>query len=142
MTAKWIEEADRKTSCNKCGEPIKIGQRFYWLRRGTYYCELCGSEVEMDGPEVGKNEAGALGELSSMPAEAAEGALGVLLLDQARRIDGGDVADRDYPAMVQQYRQTLLQLRDQFPPAPEEDDTTKKRKARERRLLMGGELTE
>lgn len=140
--AKWIEEADRKTSCSRCKARIEVGQRFYYARRGTYYCELCGSVAEHDEPEVGAIESGVLKDLDTMPEEAAEGTIAQLALHNARKIDNGDVADRDIAPLYKELRQMIIQLKDQYPPEPEDDDTTKKRKARERRLLMGGELHE
>ena len=139
---KWIEEADRKTSCSKCKARIEVGQRFYYARRGTYYCELCGSVAEHEEPEVGGVESGVLTEFAKMPEEAAYGLIAQLMLTTAKRIDSGEVADRDIAPLLKEARTQMLQLKDQYPPEPEDDDTAKKRKARERRLLMEGDLDE
>lgn len=136
MAAKWIESADRKTSCARCKALIEVGQRFYFLRRGTYLCELCGSIAEHEQPEVGEVESGVLKDLDELPDEAAERTLAKLMLHTARRIDNGDVADRDIASLLKELRQMSSQLKLDFPPEPEEDDTEKSRKRRERMLMM------
>jgi len=136
VAAKWIESADRKTSCARCKALIEVGQRFYFLRRGTYLCELCGSIAEHEQPEVGEVESGVLKDLDELPDEAAERTLAKLMLHTARRIDNGDVADRDIASLLKELRQMSSQLKLDFPPEPEEDDTEKSRKRRERMLMM------
>lgn len=142
MAAKWIEESERKGSCSRCHASWDVGTRFYWLRRGTYLCELCGSIAEHEEPEIGDTESGVLKELEQMPPEASDGALAKLMLGLARRIDTGDVADRDYGSLVKELRTMVIQIRDQYPAEPEDDETERTRKRREQRLLMGGELSE
>lgn len=142
MAAKWIEESEHKTSCSRCKARIEVGQRFYWLRRGTYMCELCGSLAEHEEPEIGKYESGVLKDLDELPPEASERTIAQLMLGTARRLDSGDVADRDMAGLVKELRSLLVQLMDLFPAEPEDDDTTTARKRRERRLLMGGELSD
>lgn len=137
---KWIEEADRKTSCKRCNARIEVGERFYWQRKGTYLCELCGSMAEHEEPEVGEVEAGVLEDLKQLPPEAGDRTIAKLMIKTARLIDSGEVADRDIAPLLKESRTQLVQLKDQFPPEPEDDETEKKRKRREKRLLMGGEL--
>lgn len=136
MPAKWIEESNRKDSCARCHAVIEQGQRIYWLRRGTVLCELCGSIAEHEQPEIGEVESGVLKDLGRLPDEAAEGTLAKLMLHTARRIDHGDVADRDIASLLKELRQMASQLKLDFPPEPEEDDTEKSRKRRERMLMM------
>jgi hypothetical protein len=138
MAARWIESADRLTSCARCHARIEIGQRFYYLRRGTYLCEMDGSLAEHEEPEVGQVESGVLEDLDRLPEEASKGTIAQLMLKTARLIDSGEVADRDIAPLLKESRTQLAQLRDQFPPAEEDDDTEKKRKRRERLLLMDG----
>lgn len=142
MAAKWIEESERKSSCSRCKQIIEVGQRFYWLRRGTYLCELCGSIAEHEEPEIGEHESGVLEDLKQMPPEAADRTVAKLMLGLAKRLDNGDVADRDYASLVKELRTMVIQLQQQFPSEPEDDDTERTRKRRETRLLMGGDLIE
>lgn len=136
MTAKWIENADRSTSCSRCHAQILIGSRFYYLRRGTYLCELCGSLAEHEQPEIGYVESGVLKDLDVLPPEAAERTLAKMMISMARRIDNGDVADRDIAPITKEIRQMYAQLKLDFPPEPEEDDTEKSRRRREQMLMM------
>lgn len=140
MAAKWIDAAERNTSCQRCHAPITVGQRFYWLRRGTYLCELCGLMAEHEEPEVGEVEAGVLEDLKALPDEAAERAIAKLALNNARRIDNGDVADRDIAPLYKELRQMISQLKLDYPPEPEDDATEKSRKRRERMLMIDGEV--
>lgn len=142
MTAKWIEESERKGSCSRCKVILEVGQRIYWLRRGTVLCELCGSIAEHEEPEVGEIESGVLEDLKQMPPEAADRSIARLMISMARRIDCGDVADRDVAPLVKELRTMLIQLMDIYPAEPEDDETEQARKRREKRLLMGGELSE
>ena len=142
MPARWIENAERNTSCYRCHSQILAGQRFYFLRRSTYLCELCGSLAEHEQPEVGEHESGVLKDLAALPEEASERTLAKALIGLARRLDSGDPADRDYPAMVKELRQLLSQLKLDYPPEPEDDNTEKSRKRRARLLMMDGELYE
>lgn len=135
---RWIEEANKLTSCARCHARIEIGKRFYYLRRGTYLCEMDGSLAEHEEPEVGEVESGVLEDLDQLPDEASARTLAKTLLKTARLIDSGEVADRDIAPLILQLRTTLKQLQDQFPPAQEDDDTEKKRKRREKLLLMDG----
>lgn len=136
MASKWIDEAERNTQCQRCRAQILIGQRFYYLRRGVYLCELCGSVAEHEEPEIGDIEAGVLKDLSSLPPAASEGTIAQMMLSMARRIDLGDVADRDVAPITKEIRQMYMQLKLDFPPEPDEDDTEKSRKRRERMLMM------
>jgi len=136
VAAKWIEAADKKTSCSRCHAVIDVGQRFYYLRRGTYLCELCGSIAEHEEPEVGEVESGVLEDLKQIPPEASDRTLAKMMLSMARRIDNGDVADRDIAAITKEIRQMYSQLKLDYPPEPEEDDTEKSRKRRERMIMM------
>lgn len=136
MGAKWIENAERNTSCARCHAQITVGQRFYYLKRGTYLCELCGSIAEHEVPEVGEVESGVLKDLDDLPPEAAERALAKLALNNARRVDHGEVADRDIAPLYKELRQMMAQLKLDFPPKPEEDDTEKSRRRREQMLMM------
>jgi len=77
-----------------------------------------------------------LKDLDELPGEAAERTLAKLMLHTARRIDNGDVADRDIASLLKELRQMSSQLKLDFPPEPEEDDTEKSRKRRERMLMM------
>lgn len=135
--SKWIEEAERKTSCARCQARIEVGQRFYWLRRGTNLCELCGSIAEHEEPEVGEIESGVLEDLKQLPPEASDRTIAKLMLSTAKKIDNGDVADRDVAPLIKELRTLLVQLKDQFPPEPEDDETERARKRRERRLVIG-----
>lgn len=139
---KWIEEAERKLTCARCHARVEEGQRFWYARKGVYYCELCGSIAEHEEPEVGEHESGVLEDLKQLPPEAADRTLAKTMLMLARRIDSGDVADRDYPAMIQQLRQLLGQLKLDYPPEPEDDDTEKSRKKREAYLRATGDFEE
>jgi hypothetical protein len=136
---KWIESADRNTSCSRCHAQIAIGQRFYYLRRGTYLCELDGS-MEPEVPEVGEVEAGVLADLAALPPEASERAIAKLALHNARRIDNGDVADRDIAPLYKELRQMISQLKLDYPPTPEDDTTETSRKRRARLLMLDGEM--
>jgi recombinational DNA repair protein (RecF pathway) len=140
--ARWIEQADRLTSCARCHARIEVGQRFYYLRRGTYLCEMDGSLAEHEVPEVGEVESGVLEDLDLLPPEASKRTLAKLLIKTARLIDSGEVADRDVAPLILQQRATLKQLQDDFPPAQEDDDTEKTRKRIEKLLLLDGELSE
>lgn len=142
MAAKWIEESERKGQCSRCKAVWEAGQRFYWLRRGTYLCELCGSIAEHEEPEIGEIESGVLEDLKQMPPEASDRSIARLMISMARRIDNGDVADRDVAPLVKELRTMLIQLRDMYPAEPEDDDTERARKRREQRLLMGGDLSD
>lgn len=136
MTAKWIEHSEHNGSCSRCRAQTLVGQRIYWLRRGTVLCELCGSLAEHEEPETGKIESGVLKDLSSLPAEASEGTIAQMMLSMARRIDNGDVADRDVAPITKEIRQMYTQLKLDYPPEPEEDDTEKTRRRREQMLMM------
>lgn len=136
MTAKWIDHSERNDTCSRCHSPTQVGQRIYWLRRGTILCELCGSMAEHEEPEVGAVESGVQSDLDKLPPEAAESAVAQIALNNARRIDNGDVADRDIASLYKELRQAITQLRLDFPPKPEEDDTEKSRRRRERMLMM------
>jgi len=138
--SRWIEQADRLTSCARCHARIEIGQRFYYLRRGTYLCEMDGSIAEHEEPEVGEVESGVLEDLDQLPPEASRRTLAKTMIKTARLIDSGEVADRDIAPLILQLRTTLRQLQDQFPPAQEDDETEKARKRRERMLLLDGDL--
>lgn len=138
----WYEEASRKSQCVRCHQIVEIGQRIYQVRRGTYMCELCGSMAEHEEPEIGDTESGVLEELKQMPPEASDRTLSKLMIATARRLDSGDVADRDYAGLVKELRTMVVQLQQQFPAEPEDDDTERTRKRRETRLLMGGDLIE
>lgn len=140
MAAKWIESAERNTSCSRCHAQIVIGQRFYYQRRGTYLCELCGSLAEHEVPEVGEIEAGVLADLAGLPPEASERTIAKLALHNARRIDSGDVSDRDIAPLDKELRQMVAQLKLDFPPEPEDDATETSRKRRARLLMMDGEM--
>jgi len=142
MAARWIEEAERGLSCARCHARVEVGQRFYYLRKGTYLCELCGSVAEHEEPEVGEVESGVLEDLKQLPPEAADRTLARMMVVTAQRIDNGDVADRDIAPLLKEIRQMLSQLKDDYPPEPEDDDTEEKRKRRQQRLLMDGELYE
>lgn len=134
---KWIEEADRKTSCSRCHAVIDVGQRFYYQRKGKYLCELDGSLAEHEEPEVGDIEAGVIEDLKQLPPEAADRTLAKLMLATAKKIDNGDVADRDVAPLIKELRTLLVQLKDAFPAEPEDDETEAKRKRREARLVRG-----
>jgi len=136
VAAKWIDAAERKTQCSRCKAIIEIGQRFYYLRRGVYLCELCGSLAEHEEPEIGKIEGGVLKDLEALPDEASEGTIAQMMLSMARRIDYGDVADRDVAPITKEIRQMYTQLKLDYPPKPEEDDTEKTRRRREKMLMM------
>jgi hypothetical protein len=138
--AKWIESADRVTSCARCKARIEIGQRFYYLRRGTYLCEMDGSIAEHDEPEIGSIESGVMEDLSALPEDASKGTIAQMMIAMARRIDNGDVADRDVAPITKEIRQMHSQLKLDFPPEPEDDETEKRRKRRERLLMIDGEL--
>jgi hypothetical protein len=140
--SRWIESADRLTSCARCHARIEVGQRFYYLRRGTYLCEMDGSIAEHEVPEVGEVESGVLEDLDLLPEEASRRTLAKSMIKTARLIDSNEVADRDIAPLLLQLRATLKQLQDDFPPAQEDDDTEKARKRRERLLLRDGELSE
>jgi hypothetical protein len=140
MAARWIEEAERKTSCARCKARIEIGQRFYYLRKGTHLCELCGSVAEHEEPEVGEVESGVLEDLKQLPPEASDRTIARMMVVTAKRIDNGDVADRDIAPLLKEIRQMLSQLKDDYPAEPDDDDTEDRRKRRQRRLLMDGEL--
>lgn len=140
--AKWIESSERKTSCARCHAVIEVGQRFYWQRKGTYLCELDGSIAEHEEPVIGDYESGVLEDLKQLPPEAADRTIAKLMLGVARRMDGGDVADRDLPPMVLQLRAMLTQVKDLYPAEPEDDDTEKARKRRESRLMRDGNWDE
>lgn len=140
MAARWIEEAERKTSCARCKARVEIGQRFYYLRKGTHLCELCGSVAEHEEPEVGEVESGVLEDLKQLPPEASDRTIAKMMIVTAQRIDNGDVADRDIAPLLKEIRQMLGQMRDDYPAEPEDDDTEAKRKRRQQRLLMDGEL--
>lgn len=142
MPAKWIEESSRNDSCARCHVRVEAGQRIYWLRRGTVLCELCGSVAEHEQPQTGELESGVLAELAVLPPEASERVMAKLALDNARRIDNGDVADRDVAALYKELRQSVAQLKLDYPPEPEDDETEKSRKRRARLLMMDGELYE
>lgn len=137
MPAKWIEHSERPGACSRCSTPTTIGQRIYWLRRGTILCELCGSLAEHEQPEIGEHEAGVLADLDDLPPEAKERTLAKTMIGVARRLDSSDVADRDYPSMVKELRQLLTQIKLEFPPVPEEDDTARARRRREQMLMQG-----
>lgn len=136
MPAKWIEHSEHNGSCSRCHTATTVGQRIYWLRRGTVLCELCGSIAEHEQPEVGEVESGVLKDLDALPPEAAERTLAKLALNNARRIDNGDVADRDIAPLYKELRQMVAQLKLDYPPRPEEDDTEKSRRRREQMLMM------
>lgn len=136
MASKWIDNAERKTQCSRCHAVIDIGQRFYYLRRGTYLCELCGSLAEHEEPEVGKIESGVLEDLKALPPEASDRTIAQMMLSMARRIDNGDVADRDVAPITKEIRQMYAQLKLDYPPEPEEDETERTRRRRERILMM------
>jgi hypothetical protein len=140
--ARWIEEANKKTSCARCHAVIEVGQRFYYLRRGTYLCEMDGSMAEHEEPEVGEVESGVLEDLDKLPGEAANGTIAKLMLKTARLIDSGEVADRDIAPLLKESRTQLAQLQILYPPAQEDDDTQKSRKRREQMLMLDGELYE
>jgi hypothetical protein len=110
------------------------------VRRGTYLCELDGSVAEHEEPEIGEVESGVLEDLKALPDEASERAVAKLALNNARRIDSGDVADRDIAPLYKELRQMIAQLRLDFPPIAEDDETAKRRKRRERLLMMDGDL--
>lgn len=137
MSSKWIEESEYKSSCCRCHQVIEQGQRIYWVRSGTVMCELCGSIAEHEEPEVGDVEGGVLKNLDSLPVEAGEGVIAKMMIFTARRIDSGDVADRDVTGLLKELRQMFAQLKLDYPPEPEEDDTEKSRKRRERLLAKG-----
>lgn len=136
VAAKWIDAAERKTQCSRCRAVIDIGQRFYYLRRGVYLCELDGSVAEHEEPEIGDVESGVLEDLKTLPPEASDRTIAKMMISMARRIDNGDVADRDVAPITKEIRQMYAQLKLDFPPEPEEDDTEKTRRRRERMLLM------
>lgn len=142
MAARWIEEAERKTSCARCKARIEVGQRFYYLRKGTHLCELCGSVAEHEEPEVGEVESGVLEDLKQLPPEASDRTIARMMVVTAKRIDNGDVADRDIAPLLKEIRQMLSQLKDDYPAEPDDDDTESMRKRRQKRLLMDGELYE
>lgn len=136
--SRWIESADRITSCARCHARIEVGQRFYYLRRGTYLCEMDGSLAEHEEPEVGPVESGVLKDLDMLPEEASEGTIAQLMLKTARLIDSNEVADRDIAPLLKESRTQLAQLKNDYPPAQEDDDTEATRKRREKLLLMDG----
>lgn len=136
----WYEEATRKSQCARCKQIVEAGQRIYQVRKGVYLCEMDGSIAEHEEPEVGDIESGVLEDLKQLPPEASDRTLARLMITTAKRIDNGDVADRDVAPLIKELRTMLVQLKDLYPPEPEDDDTTKKRNARERRMLMEGVL--
>ena len=140
--ARWIEQSERKTSCSRCHTEIPVGRRFYYLRRGTYLCELCGSLAEHEVPEVGAVESGVLEELDKLPEEASKGVIAQLMLKTAKLIDSGEVADRDIAPLLKESRTQLAQLKNDYPPAQEDDETEQTRKRREKLLLMDGYIDE
>lgn len=140
--ARWIEEADRKTSCSRCHTVIDVGQRFYFQRRGVYLCELDGSLAEHEVPDVGEVESGVLEDLSLLPASASTRTLAKAMLKTAKLIDSGEVADRDIAPLLKELRTQLIQLQLQFPAEPEDDDTEKARKRLEQRLTGDREYYE
>lgn len=132
--SKWIEEADRKTSCAKCKAKIEIGERFYYKSRGVYYCELCGSLAEHEEPQVGDIEQGVLNDLAQLPEEAAGTSTAQNTLYIARQIDMGDVAPRDLAPLNKEMRQNISELRERFPDADDEDVTDQARSKRDKFL--------
>lgn len=133
-TSKWIEEADRKTSCSKCKARIEVGERFYYKSRGIYLCELCGSLAEHEEPEVGRIEQGVLNDLSQLPEDASGTTLAQNTLYMARSMDAGDVAPRDIAPFNKEMRQNIAALREMFPDADENDVTDQARSKRDRFL--------
>lgn len=140
--SRWIEQANRVTSCARCHARIEVGQRFYYLRRGTYLCEMDGSMAEHEEPEVGAVESGVREDLDKLPEEAARGTIAQLMIKTAKLIDSGEVADRDIAPLLKESRTQLAQLKNDYPPAQEDDETEQARKRRERLLLRDGELSE
>lgn len=132
----WYEEAHRKSRCARCPRMVEEGQRIYMQRRGVYLCEPCGSVAEHEEPEVGDVESGVLEDLKQLPPEAAGRTLAKMMIVNAKRIDMGDVADRDIAGLEKEMRTQLLQLQMQFPAEPEDDETEQARKRRERRIVM------
>lgn len=128
---KWIEEAERGITCQRCKTKVPKGERFWYQRKGVYYCELCGSLAEHEVPEAGKMERGVLKDFSSLPEEAAESTLGESMLYMARQLDSGDVAPRDVPPYMNQLRQNMDALRLMYPPTGEDDVTDQARNRRD-----------
>lgn len=135
----WIE-ATKRGGCDRCKRVIEVGERLWMPRRGTYLCELCNSDMEHEELPIGDNETGVTEELKKLPPEAASGILASMMITLARKIDNGDVADRDIAPLTKEIRQMLVMLRDQFPPEGEDDDTEKARKRRERMLMADREF--
>lgn len=138
--ARWIEESERKTNCARCKSVIEQGERFYYQKRGTYLCELCGSLAEGEEPEVGEMEQSVLEDLRGLPDEAGRSSLGQSMIHIARQLDNGDVATRDTPAYVKELRQNLAALKTLYPPVGDDDGTDQARKSRE--AILGGEFEE
>jgi hypothetical protein len=96
--------------------------------------------AEHEEPEVGEVEAGVLADLAALPPEASERAIAKLAIHNARRIDNGDVADRDIAPLYKELRQMISQLKLDYPPEPDDDATQTSRKRRETLLMMDGEM--
>lgn len=105
-------------------------------------CELCGSIAEHELPETGELENGVLRDLALLPPDASEGSTAKMMLFYAKRLDCGDVADRDVAPMTKELRQLLVQIKLEFPVKAEDDDTEKARKRRMRMLLNSGDFGE
>jgi SpoVK/Ycf46/Vps4 family AAA+-type ATPase len=102
----------------------------------VYLCELCGSIAEHEEPETGEVESGVLADLATLPPEASDRTIAKMMIAMARRIDYGDVADRDVAPITKEIRQMYAQLKLDYPPEPEEDDTERTRRRREKMLMM------
>lgn len=137
---KWIEEADRGITCQRCKAKVPKGERFWYQRKGVYYCELCGSLAEHEEPEVGSQERGVMNDFAKLPPEAAESTLGQSMLYMAKQLDSGDVAPRDVPPYMNQLRQNLDALKMQYPPTGDDDITDQSRSKRE--MFLGATYKE
>lgn len=137
---KWIEEAERGLTCARCKSKVTKGERFWYQRKGVYYCELCGSLAEHEVPEAGMMERGVREDFSTLPPEAAESTLGEAMLYLARQLDSGDVQPRDVAPYMKELRQNLAALRELYPPAGDDDITDIIRKNREH--MLGADFEE
>ena len=123
----------RSGACSNCGVRITQGTRAYRVRVSTFYCEMCGAEFELkqkDHEGEILNSVNAL--LADMDPKAASGVLAATMRFIARRLDSGEVHDRDASPLAREIVANYERLKLEYPPV--ELDATQQAKLRIERL--------
>jgi hypothetical protein len=83
---------------------------------------------------IGEHERGVLADLKAMPDALRKGTLAVTALGLARKLDAGDMTDRDDTGARRELRMHVMQLYDLAPGERKGDSTDELRERRENRM--------